>query len=793
MRQKLVFMLMLEDREQARFVYASGQRNISVPHGSRSAISQGSLMSIHSPYEKSYCPLQGGFGAMEPASLKKLSRMLPLAAAILLANQALAQSAEDSGEEKKENAAKTLDSVEVVAAAVARETTIGRQTLSVRQIPQSVVVMDAGRIEDQNLRSLDDVLLHTPGVVLGADSSIENTYYARGHTISSIQYDGMTTTTDAETIASPNMAMYEAVEVLLGSNGVLNGINGFGSINMRRKRPLEYFQLNTGVSGGTWDRYHLDIDVTGPMDDAGRLRGRFVAAYDDKHYFYPYADFKETLLYGTIEADLTDKTTLRVAAHWQDTDAHPNTPGVPFYSDGGDIGLSRSTILSTAWSNFLYDTKNLFVEVNHQFDSGWSAKLMVNYLDTASSNDYAYYWGSIDRETGQGAEGWEGLYGEQLKAGLEQSAFDFTVQGPLSFWGREHQVLLGVTRQIQHYSWYYADSTQYPNAIDIFNFDPTSVTHPGWLPAESYGPDDYTAQTGVFGQIALKATNDLTVMLAGRINWWETLAIEYEGATGEVSSVEDVELNGEFSPLVGVIWDFSDAWSLYASFTDYLTPQSEQTKEGKLLDPMSATNYEIGIKGEMFDGRLSASAALFRLEEDNRAMSDTSGPPNQSGPTYYVASGKTRSDGVELQFNGLITTNWSMNFGYTYNKTKYVKSDEDQGKPFATFTPKHLLKFWTLYRLPFDDGRMSVGMGVVGQSELNRPLNDDWTVYLHKAGYVVVDLRVSYLLNQNWTIGANLNNIFDKTYYAGSVGSDANGNHFYGEPRNVMFTLRAKF
>lgn len=745
-------------------------------------------------------------------------RVLPLAAALLIANQALAQSTspqststQSSSEADKarvERETKTLDSVQVVGVAVARETTIGRMPLSLREIPQSVTVMDAGRIEDQNLRSLDDVMIQTPGIILGADSSIENTIYARGHEIESVQYDGMTTTTAAETVASPNMAMYEAVEVLRGSNGVLNGINGFGSVNMRRKRPLDYFQLNTGIAAGQWDRYHFDIDVTGPLDDSGRIRGRAVLAQDEKHYFYNFADFSETLLYGTVEMDLTDKTTLRIASHWQDTDAHPNTPGVPFYSDGGDLGLPRSTLLSPSWANFVYDTKNLFVELNHQINDDWSAKFMVNYLDTNSSNDYAYWWGGINRETGFRDEDWMDMFGEQLQLQREQSAFDFTLQGALNFWGRQHKVLFGANRQIQHNSWYYADTTDAimvdGETFDVRNFDPNGVYHPGWLPISYYRPDNYIAQTGVFGQIALQATDDLTFILGARFNWWKTFGVSYEvGEGGDTAyDTSDVSLDAEMSPLIGMTWRINDTWSMYGSYTDYLTPTAAINDQGRVLDPAESANMEVGIKGELFDRRLIASFAVFRLEEKNRPIADPRYPPGGE-ISYSIASGETRSDGFEIELNGLITNDWSMNFGYTYNTTKNITVDSDPedpesgaGRPFATFTPKHIVKLWSNYRLPFAQDRLSIGLGVIGQSKIDRPFWNyplEQEFVLHKGGYVVADIRVNYLLNETWTLGWNWNNIFDKTYYAGSVGSNPSGNHFYGEPRNVMFTLRGKF
>jgi outer membrane receptor for ferric coprogen and ferric-rhodotorulic acid len=50
---------------------------------------------------------------------------------------------------------------------------------------------------------------------------------------------------------------------------------------------------------------------------------------------------------------------------------------------------------------------------------------------------------------------------------------------------------------------------------------------------------------------------------------------------------------------------------------------------------------------------------------------------------------------------------------------------------------------------------------------------------------------VQYRINRNWQAVLNLNNLFDKVYYR-TVGTSA-GNNWYGEPRNVMLTLRGSF
>ena len=56
-------------------------------------------------------------------------------------------------------------------------------------------------------------------------------------------------------------------------------------------------------------------------------------------------------------------------------------------------------------------------------------------------------------------------------------------------------------------------------------------------------------------------------------------------------------------------------------------------------------------------------------------------------------------------------------------------------------------------------------------------------------GFVLVSLRAGYQINRNLALALNVNNLFDKTYW--EKVSYPGRQNFYGEPRNVMLSLRA--
>ena len=62
---------------------------------------------------------------------------------------------------------------------------------------------------------------------------------------------------------------------------------------------------------------------------------------------------------------------------------------------------------------------------------------------------------------------------------------------------------------------------------------------------------------------------------------------------------------------------------LYLSFTDIFKPQNRQGYQGKYLEPIRGSNYEFGLKNDFFDGDLTPSATLFKIEQDNLAQADT--------------------------------------------------------------------------------------------------------------------------------------------------------------------------
>ncbi len=121
-------------------------------------------------------------------------------------------------------------------------TTLGKMALKPREVAQSVSVIDREQIEKQNLQTLDDVMQRATGVTSAPYVKLTTAYYVRGFQIDSFEIDGVPALLGNMASSPQDMAVYERVEILRGSNGLLHGMgNPAATVNMVRKHaPKKY-------------------------------------------------------------------------------------------------------------------------------------------------------------------------------------------------------------------------------------------------------------------------------------------------------------------------------------------------------------------------------------------------------------------------------------------------------------------------------------------------------------------------------------------------------------------------
>lgn len=704
------------------------------------------------------------------------NRHTPLCLGLLLALSPLAAAVADARKDGETELPDMVISGESTSATQPPGvTTLGKVPLKPRELPQSASVIDHERLEQQNLFSLDEAMQQATGVTVQPFQLLTTAYYVRGFKVDSFELDGVPALLGNTASSPQDMAIYERVEILRGSNGLLHGTgNPAATVNLVRKRPQREFAASTTLSAGRWDRYRAEVDVGGPLSASGNVRGRAVAAYEDRDYFYDVADQGTRLLYGVTEFDLSPDTLLTVGAQYQHIDSITNMAGVPMAKDGSNLGLSRDTYLDVDWDRFKWDTYRAFGSLEQQLGGGWKGKVSAEYQEADSRLRYAGSFGAIDPQTGDGGQ----LMGAAYKFKSIQRSLDANLNGPVRLFGLTHELLGGVTYAQGETRQDTAPFLNLPNTpVNVYRWDPHGVPRPQIGQYTSPGTTT-TTQKGLYALGRIKLAEPLTLVVGGRESWWD-----------QDTPVTRFKPGRRFTPYGGLIWDFARDWSWYVSYAEVYQPQADrQTWNSEPLSPVEGKTYETGIKGELADGRLNLSLAAFRIDLENNPQEDPDhpGPPNNP---FYISGGKVRSQGFELEGTGYLTPYWSLSAGYTYTSTEYLKdSQNDSGTRYSTFTPRHLLRLWSNYDLPWQDRRWSVGGGLQAQSDYSV---DYRGVSMRQGGYALVNMRLGYKIDEHWTAAVNVNNLFDRTYYQSLF--NPNWNNRYGEPRSFNVSLRGAF
>ncbi|MBI6896618.1 TonB-dependent siderophore receptor [Pseudomonas putida] len=683
----------------------------------------------------------------------------------------------------------------------ARAVTIGKGVHSLKETPQSVTVMTRKMLDDQNLNTLEQVLDKTPGITV-YDSPMGGKYfYSRGFNLDGqYQYDGVPLDVGGNYVQansfSSDMAFYDRVEILKGAAGMMKGSgSSAGGVNFVRKRGQDKAHTTLTLSAGTWDNYRGQVDVGGPLNESGTVRGRAVATLQDRQYFYDNAKRQDQVLYGALDWDVTPDTTLGVGLAYEDVDASPCYHGLPRYADGSDLKLSRSTCLGASWNDLQSQRTTGFADLKHRFNDDWTLNFASVYTHNNQNIEYGYAEGAVP--VGAGSAGIR-RYAGRFDYDQDDYGFDSYLDGKFEAFGLEHELIVGANASRQKTHDYFAlmglGGTQNP-------FDPSpAFPHPSkdaFLTAPSRGgsvpTDSTTTQYGTYATLRLKLAEPLTLVLGTRVSWYRNKSDSYTQAWDYWVHNRSQE-NGQVTPFAAVLYDLNDEWTAYASYADIFQPQSNLVNaQGQALQPKTGANYELGIKGELFGGALNTAFNLFRTVEEHRAETDFADTCLGSGDQYcYTDSGKVRAQGFEAEVSGSPIERLQLLAGYTYTQTKYLNTINQTDPTELTFTssfiPRHMLKVWGDYQLDGALERWTVGAGVSSQSDNFRRQGN---LSIEQAGYTLWSGRVQYRLDEHWSLALNGNNLLDKRYYS-TVGATGWGN-YYGEPRNFMVTLKGSF
>jgi outer membrane receptor for ferric coprogen and ferric-rhodotorulic acid len=622
------------------------------------------------------------------------------------------------------------------------------------------------------MTSLTEVMASSPGISAQNYDTERYTFMSRGFSIDNYQYDGIPTAFVAGYSAgesSIDPIIYDRVEVVRGATGLLTGAgNPAASINLIRKRAdSKTLKAQFSASAGTWE-------ISSPLSSEGSVRGRIVAAYQQRHSFLNHYSNTKRLFFGTLQADISHNTTLRLGYNDQQNIPRGSTwGGFPlWYADGGRTDWSRSLSTAARWSSWGTHTRGAFAGLEHRFANDWRLDALLSYSKHEMDAHLLYLSGQPDRHTGLGMNASPAYYfGDRI-----QKSVDVKASGPFVLFGREHELIMGLSRSKQTSDFKHRSPIDPAPVGNFFAWD-GSYPEPAWNPAPTSTLYQRIYQNGTYAAVRFSLAEPLKLIIGGRYSQWKN---EIGGRDARSFS------QNAFTPYVGLLYDLNDNLTAYASYTSIFKPQDLQDRSGGWLAPLEGHSYEAGIKGEYLEGRLNASAAVFQINQNNVGQMDEGHRvPGTTKQAYFAAQG-TRSRGYDLELKGQLAHGWNIAAGLTH----WTGRDQ-HGDAIQTGQPRTLLRLFTTYRLSGAWHRLTVGGGVNWQSEsymiVSGPRGKEKVA---QPAYALVELMSRYQFNRQLSLQVNAKNIFNKKYYD-QIGFFKQGS--WGAPPNIMATASYKY
>lgn len=705
-------------------------------------------------------------------------RQRALISALLLALPFVAISAEEvetmSEVQVKAGGIEEMASEQTESYTVKRSTTATKLNSTLKETPQSISVITRQQLDDFRILSVNDALSYATGIKVEQFETDRTEYTARGLNITSFQIDGLNSpiSFSGTNYGDLDIAVYDRIEVLRGANGLLAGTgNPSATINFLRKRPTKDFQAKVDVSAGSWDNRRLDADVSSTLNVDGTVRGRLVAANQHRNSYLDRYSTERNVVYGVLEADLTENTNVTIGHTYQKNDSSGNNFGsLPLlYTDGTKRDYKVSDSPATDWAYMKVDTNVSFAELTHYFDNEWQVKGQLTHKDTASEGRYNYVAGNEDRTTGLGSYT---SYPYIYSFVTTDHVADVYANGPFELAGRKHELVVGAT-------WNKSYMTEYSRTGDTLgNIFVSSFDGLADFPLPTFGPksksSDYRSTiTNIYTAAKLNPTDELKVTLGGSL-------LRYKLDGDAYGTPQEAEESNKFTPYVGAVYDLNDTHSVYASYTQIYRPQIEKSANLKVLAPLEGKNYEAGVKSEWLNKTLNSTFALFRTEQENQAQSIGTTVDPSGGIVSIFEGIQATSKGYEFDVSGEVTDNLSINAGYT--RLMSIKNDQNQN--VNPFIPRHLAHVTTVYRVP-QIQQLKVGASLNWQSDTHVDIG---TVRYEQGSYATLNLMANYQIDDHWSAALNLYNVTDEKYLSSMRYASA-GQAFYAAPFSGLATL----
>lgn len=663
-----------------------------------------------------------------------------------------------------DDAAAQLDAVEVTSKRQAY-----RGDFAELEVPQSEQVIDAELLRDAGALDLDQAL------DLSASVARQNNFGGLWHSFALRGFVGDENLPSNFLVNGFNagrgfggprdISSVERIEVLKGPRAALFGRGEpGGAVNLVSKRP-DFRQAGSArLALGRFDLLRGEIDWQTALSSQAAVR--LVGHHERADSFRDTVETRKTGFNPSLAWRLGEATQLAYELEYSDQEI-PFDRGV--VAVDGRLGqIPRSRFLGEPGDGPMQaEVRGHQVELQHEFSADWSALFGFTHRDTSLRGF------STEAEL---ARNRQQLFvdGRTLSRQRRYRDYDANYQvlrGELSGRWRigsvEHRVLIGVDGDRFENDQVFlrarpptlgsSPSLAQLQAIDIFA--PRYGQFPLPTPAPLTDRVEVQRSNGVFVQDQISLGDRVDIRIGLRHDDYR------QQLRNRQANRQTREKASQTSPQFGAVYRVSDQLSLYSAYGENFRPLSGADFNGNAFEPNRSRSREVGLKLEALDGALSATAALFRVDQDNILVAD----PVNAG--FSIAGGRARSEGFEFDLQGRLGESNSvwLSYAYTDAKMRNAVLDPNFALPVASGSrllniPEHSLSLLLVRDLQWAGRPLRIGGGLLHVGERLGEVGSDFEL----PDYTVVRAFASLALRPDIDLGAEIHNLFDQTYYSNS-------------------------
>lgn len=679
-----------------------------------------------------------------------------------------------------------------------------KYTGSLRDTPQTIVLIPQTVFQEQAATSLRDALRNTPGITLtageGGNAPGDNINIRGFSARNDVYIDGARD----PGVASRDVFNTETVEVAKGPSSVTTGRGSTGgSVNLVTKTATLQDTAEVRLNVGNASQRRGTIDLNHRLGDS--LAFRINGMWQDSGV--PGRDEITNKAWGfapVLGIGLGRPTTFTLAYQRLKTD---NLPDYGLPGTLPDLAVAAGkTVDDIDFSNFYgllsRDSERTTSDVvagtvEHRFSRGRSVRNLVRFgrndLDRVVTSPRAALPTNAATDPGYNPAV------PQIRRSDTKYQYrtDNTVTNQTDFSATfstgalEHSAVTGLElARDKQPSVAAADLFTYgrPPVTDLFNPDPTQVYAPA-IARTGARSEAIAHSVAAYAFDTVKVTDRVQVDLGLR---WDHIDVVYTTVSVAGVPAQFGRTDKATSGRTGIVFKPAPRGSIYGAYSTSFNPSFDGSfgltlagagVNSAALPPERSHNLEVGTKWDVRSD-FFATVGVFRTNKTNAKTTDVSGAT--------VLAGDQQVTGVEFGLSGQVTERWGVFTGLSLMKGEIkeslVAAEVDKRLPYV---PEKSFNLWSTYRLPLNvvvgGGAQYTGGYYFTNSNALATANAAAIERLTR--YWLFNAMASVAVNRHVSIQVNATNLADERY----VERGYTGHFVPGPGRGVLISPVLKF